>query len=104
MDAARPAPAGAIDPVVHPLPRLRICAMLAAAEEVEFGKVQDHVGMSTSSLSKQVSALVDHGYVVQRRGEVDSRRRWLALTDLGRERYREHMAALTELAGGPPGA
>lgn len=86
-----------LDPVIHPVLRLRLCAMLAEAEEVDFGVVQQHLAVSASNLSKQVKHLADQGYVVQRRDELDKRRAWLALTPVGRERYRAHVAALRRL-------
>lgn len=86
-----------IDPIIHPLFRLRICGMLYAAEEVEFGVLKRELDVSAPSLSKQVSVLVDNGYIEQRRGNFDSRRVWLSLTELGREKYQAHTAALQEL-------
>lgn len=90
-----------LDPVIHPLNRLRICALLSAAKEVEFGTVQRELRMSPSSLSKQLAHLVSEAYVEQRRSVTDSRRVWLSLTPLGRERYQGHMEALRTLAQDP---
>lgn len=83
-----------LDPVIHPAHRLRICAMLAAAPQVEMSLVKDHLSLSPSALSKQVSALVDAGYVTQQRSRSDSRRVWLALTKDGTRAYRGHVEAL----------
>lgn len=92
-----------LDPVIHPLNRLRICALLSAAREVEFGTVRRGLDMSPSSLSKQLAHLVSEEYVEQRRSRTDSRRVWLSLTPLGRSRYEAHMEALRGLAGEPAG-
>lgn len=84
----------ALDPVIHPTHRLRICAMLAAGGPIELAVVKEHLDLSPSALSKQVSALVDAGYVRQDRPADDGRRVWLALTREGVKAYRGHVAAL----------
>lgn len=86
-----------LDPVIHPTHRLRICAMLIAGNSVELGVVRDHLELSASALSKQVSALVDAGYVKQERDRADSRRVWLSLTRRGASAYRRHVSALREI-------
>lgn len=85
---------GGLDPVIHPTNRLRICAMLNAAEYVEMGVVRDSIELSPSALSKQIAALVEAGYVRQSRSEEDSRRIWLMLTRDGKRAYRGHVKAL----------
>lgn len=95
----------ALDPVIHPTHRLRICAMLAAGTTVELAIVKDHLELSPSALSKQVSALVDAGYVRQARSRTDSRRVWLSLTPQGRRAYHAHVQALRTIIAeaGEPG-
>lgn len=83
-----------LDPVIHPTNRLRICAMLYAAEYVETSVVREQMGLSPSAFSKQIAALVDAGYVSQDRSDEDSRRTWLKLTRQGKRAYRDHVAAL----------
>ena len=56
-----------LDPVIHPAHRLKICAALLDATEVEFATLREVVGVSDSVLSKQLAALAAVGYVVQRR-------------------------------------
>lgn len=86
--------------VIHPLNRLRICAMLNAAQEVEFATVQTHLGVSASVLSKQLAYLSDAGYVSQRRVLSRSRHRvWLRLTRAGRTAYSRHLTVLKEIVG-----
>lgn len=90
-----------LDPVIHPAHRLRICAMLAAGTTLELQVVKEHLGLSPSALSKQVSALLEAGYVKQERLGVDSRRVWLSLTRQGARAYRAHVAALQEIVSAP---
>jgi DNA-binding MarR family transcriptional regulator len=86
-----------LDPVIHPTHRLRICAMLAAGTTLELSVIKDNLDLSPSALSKQVSALVDAGYVRQERLGSDSRRVWLSLTRQGTKAYRGHVAALQKI-------
>lgn len=86
-----------LDPIIHPTHRLRICSMLQAGSEVELSVIKDNLDLSASALSKQVSALVDAGYVKQRRGGSDSRKLWLSLTKSGQSAYRGHIAALKSI-------
>ena len=92
------ADAPVFDEVVHAPQRLRICAMLSAAEKVEFGVLQEHLGLSKSALSKHLTHLTEAGYVSQRRAVRDSRSRlWLALTPEGTRAYAAHVRALREI-------
>jgi len=88
-----------IDPVIHPLPRLRICALLDPVTEEEFATLRDLLQTSDSALSKQVTALADAGYVSQRRAvRAGKSRVWVQLTGAGRRAFHSHIAALTALA------
>ncbi|TYP89149.1 transcriptional regulator [Blastococcus xanthinilyticus] len=92
------AEAPAFDEVIHAPQRLRICAMLSAAQKVEFAVLQDELALSKSALSKHLSQLVDSGYVTQERSVRDARSRlWLSLTAEGRRAYRGHVRALQEI-------
>lgn len=83
----------------HPV-RYSIVALLAAAERAEFGFVRDHVEVSDSVLSKQMSALEEAGYVKVHKGYVDNRpRTWLSLTRKGHGIFDRHLAALENIAG-----
>ncbi|MGO2519172.1 MAG: transcriptional regulator [Microbacterium sp.] len=87
-----------LDPVIHPLPRLRICALLDPVTEEEFATLRDLLKTSDSALSKQVAALADAGYVSQRRAvRAGKSRVWVKLTDSGRRSFRAHVAALSAL-------
>lgn len=83
------------DEVVHAPNRLRICALLAPVERVDFATARDALGVADSVLSKHVKVLRSAGYVVVRKSTVDSRvRTSLALTKAGRRAYTGHVAAL----------
>lgn len=89
-----------INATIHAPNRLRICALLEAAGEAEFGVVQQQLGVSASVLSKHVSVLMGAGYVEQRKAVRDTRQRvWLKLSPQGREAYRGHLTALRAIVG-----
>ena len=79
--AALSHPRHALDDLLgHPV-RFSIAALLAAASKVEFSFVRDHVEVTDSMLSKQVSTLEQAGYVKVDKGFVGKRgRTWLSLT------------------------
>ncbi|MGA5122656.1 transcriptional regulator [Streptomyces pseudogriseolus] len=93
-------PLAGFDTTVHAPNRLRICALLDAAGEAEFGLVQRQLNLSASALSKHVTVLTDAGYVQQRKAVRDTRQRvWLRLTREGRAAYHGHLAALRAIVG-----
>ncbi|MEU6998949.1 transcriptional regulator [Nonomuraea sp. NPDC046570] len=88
------------DATIHAPNRLRICALLEAAEQVEFSLVRDRLGVSDSVLSKHVSVLMEAGYVKQVKAVRETRQRvWLSLTRSGRAAYHAHVAALRAIVG-----
>jgi DNA-binding MarR family transcriptional regulator len=88
------------DHLVHAPNRLRICALLDTAHEAEFSVVQEQLGLSASVLSKHAGALIDAGYIKQRKAVRATRQRvWLSLTPRGREAYHGHLAALRAIVG-----
>ena len=102
-ERAAAAPDG-FDELIHAPVRLRLCAALDHAREIEFGAMMTMLDISKSALSKHLSALTEAGYVTQRRAVRDSRQRvWLRLTDTGRAAYRGHVAALHRIVGNSPG-
>lgn len=92
-----------LDPVIHPLPRLSICALLAGgADWVEFSTVRDATGLSDSMVSKHSRALEAVGYLQVRKGAVGRRHRtWFRLTDAGLRAFQDHVAALRRMAAPP---
>lgn len=90
----------AFDEVIHAPHRLRMCALLAPVESMEFGAVRDELGVADSVLSKQLKVLVDAGYAATSKatGERGRARTWLHLTRDGRRAFAGHVSALRELA------
>lgn len=93
--------ASAFDELIHSPLRLRICAALDAATEVEFAALEEMLDVSTSLLSKQLRILTDAGYVEldKRRQPIGRPRTWVRLTLSGRRAWAGHAAALRELLG-----
>ena len=90
----------ALDPVIHAPLRLQVCAMLAAAETVDFATVREMLDVSESVLSKHVKVLEEAGYVSVRKAASDGRQRtWLALSPAGRKAFAAHASALRSLVG-----
>ena len=87
------------DETIHSPNRLRICAALSAARQVEFATLERGLGVSKSLLSKQLKVLIDAGYVaVERKPQPFGRpRTWVGLTSAGRRAYRNHVAALRKI-------
>ncbi|WP_232549873.1 transcriptional regulator [Propioniciclava soli] len=84
------------DELIHAPTRLRLCAALEPVTALEFGVLEEGLGISTSLLSKQLRVLADAGYVTlaKRRQAVGRPRTWVSLTASGRGAYRRHVAAL----------
>ena len=89
-----------LDATIHAPIRLQVCAMLAAAESLDFAGVRATLDVSESVLSKHAKVLEDAGYVAVRKAASDGRQRtWLALTAAGRAAFSAHAAALRALLG-----
>jgi DNA-binding MarR family transcriptional regulator len=90
-----------LDPLIHEIARLRICAALAATTAIEAQTLSQANGLSESALSKHLRRLADAGYITQDRGKPRGPgrpRTWVSLTELGRTAYARHLAALQRLA------
>ena len=87
------------DPLIHPISRLSICAVLAAgADWVEFATLRDAAGINDSVLSKQSRVLEDAGYVQVRKGAIGRRpRTWFRLTKKGQQAVKGHLTWLVQL-------
>ncbi|MDC0769546.1 transcriptional regulator [Streptomyces sp. HD] len=93
-------PMDGFDNLVHSPNKLRVCALLDTVGEAEFAVMQEQLGLSASVLSKHAGALLEAGYIEQRKAVRDTRQRvWLRLTPRGREAYRGHLAALRAIVG-----
>lgn len=87
-----------VEPFGHPV-RFSLMAALARTEEFDFATLRDHLQVSDSVLSKQVTSLETAGYVRVRKGFIGKRpRTWLKATDEGLTVWRNHLAALREIA------
>lgn len=101
----------ALNAVIHPLPRLRICAALRGAgatetaerrNEMRFSSLRDAAGLSDSALSKHLSVLEQAGYITRFREYGATRAKdtvWVTLTEAGTKAYEDHLAALRHVAG-----
>ncbi len=57
------AAAPALEETLTSAVRLRMCAYLSGCEEADFKAVQDYCGLTQPTLSKNVTILVERGYV-----------------------------------------
>lgn len=88
-----------LDPLIHAPKRLRIMAILDAAQ-VEFSYLQERVGVSPPDLSKQMKQLVAGGYVkADKTGRGPGSTTWYRLTRSGRTAYRHYLDDLREIIG-----
>lgn len=101
-----------IDPIIHPINRLRICAALNAAGaiqaapkgtsfEMKFSRLREVTELSDTALSKQLAALEHAGYVTKYRQYGSSRAKdnvWVMLTLEGKKAFAQHLQALREIA------
>ena len=86
------------DDIIHAPNRLKICAFLAPMGSVEFQILRDALEVSDSVLSKHIKHLETAGYVSQRKGSANGRKRsWVYLTDEGRKSFRLHVKELERL-------
>lgn len=86
------------DALIHAPQRLRICSILDTASYVEFGELQDRLGISKSALSKHLSQLDEAGYVDSDRVVNGGRSRLqISFTETGRTKYRAYRVALHEI-------
>lgn len=93
-----------LDPLIHEIVRLRICATLAATTAVEAQTLKAAAGISDSALSKHLRRLADAEYISQSLGASRGPgrpRTWVSLTERGRAAYDRHLAALHRLTQAP---
>ena len=89
------------DEEIHAPIRLRICAIAAAADAVEFSVVRDRLEVADSVVSKHLSRLEAVGYVQLDKLSTGSHpRTWVSLTTRGRGAFEGHIAALRQIAEG----
>ena len=87
-----------LDPVLNQPKRLAALGILANSRDAEFSFLRDHLGLRDSDLSKQMSALVEHGYVSSHKMGVGKHRStWFTATEQGRAALARHVEALESL-------
>lgn len=89
----------AFNPVIHAPIRLQTCAILASADQVEFGLLRDALNVSDSVLSKHLKQLEDAEFIRLHKQTSDGRLRTrLSLTATGRKAFAAHVKELERLA------
>lgn len=80
--------------------RLSIAAALNAVDSAEFAAIRDAVDTTDAELSRQITRLVDAGYLeVTKIRAGRYAKTWLSLTDAGRATLHAHIAALKAITG-----
>lgn len=92
-----------LDPVMHAPKRLALMALLAHAQDADFGFVREALAVSDSDLSKQASALAEAGYIsIGKSGRGRGATTRYRITEVGRGAYQRHKAAIEALLAGAP--
>lgn len=87
-----------LDPVLTQPKRLAALGILSNSERAEFAFLRDHLKLSDSDLSKQMSALTSAGYAeVRKTGKGRTRQTWYSATRTGIDAINLHVAALQAL-------
>jgi len=90
----------ALDPVLTSPKRLAAVAVLSRATSADFAFLRQHLQVSDSDLSKQMSALQAAGYVeVAKAGRGRGAATTYTITAQGRATYERHRAALRAIVG-----
>lgn len=90
-----------LDPVIHAPKRLSAMAVLAHARSADFKFLRDHLEISDSDLSRQMSALADAGYLsVSKRGRGRGSVTTFRITKEGRAAFDRHRRALEGILAG----
>jgi len=88
-----------LDPILQAPKRLAALALVVNSQEVDFGFLREHLGLSDSDLSKQMSALEKAGYVkVVKSGLGRGSTTWYRARVKGMSAFKKHMDALNALA------
>ena len=94
------APLVGLDAVIHPPKRLAAMALLDAAERTDFAFLRDHLQISDSDLSKQMSALQAAGYLkIHKSGRGRGSSTSFTITKTARIAHHRDREALTALRG-----
>ena len=94
-------PTSRLDDVVHQRARLGVLALLAPADDVDFGFLKESLGLTDGNLSRHLQVLEDAGYLEIKKGFEGKRTKTrVAITKTGREALDDEMRALRELVAG----
>ncbi len=93
-------PLGDLDPVLTPPKRLAALAVLSNATTTDFAFLRDHLAVSDSDLSKQMSALLDAGYVSATKSRGRGGSTTYRITRDGKKAFESHRHALERLIAG----
>lgn len=84
---------------MHEPTRLKICTTLTPLPELEYGRLQDVLGLTAPTLSKHLRVLVDASYVsLAKRARDGHVRTWVSLTNDGREALCGHVSEIQRMA------
>ena len=97
-----------LDPVIHPINRLKICATLfhsgvTGGRQMKYAVLAELTELPADTLSKQLKHLEDSAYISRTREYGSTRAKdavWVALTQTGTEAYAQHVAALKAMTEG----
>lgn len=90
-----------LDPALTAPKRLAAMALLSRSTGADFAVLRDHLGVSESDLSKQMSALAAAGYVTARKsGHGRGSATTYQATREGKKAYSRHRAALEAILDG----
>lgn len=97
-----------LDPIIHPINRLKICATLFSAgatdgRQMKYSLLADLTELPADTLSKQLKHLEDNGYVSRTREYGSTRAKdavWVTLTETGTQAYVQHVEALKAMTQG----
>lgn len=93
-----PHPSQLLDDTVHQRVRLGILAVLAEADQADFGFLKETLDLSDGNLSRHLRVLEDAGFVKIEKGYENRRpRTWVHATKRGRRALADHLAALQQL-------
>lgn len=94
-------PSQRLDDTVHQRVRLGILAVLAEADQADFGFLKDALNLTDGNLSRHVQVLEEAGFVeVRKTFEGRRPRTWISATKAGRTAFAAEVAALRELIAG----
>ena len=87
-----------LDDTVHQRTRLGILPILSRGDRVEFGYLQEVLGLSAGNLSRHLTTLIEARLVTVDKGYQGRRpRTWISITKTGKNAYDGEMAILRSL-------